>query len=71
MQRIQLSVVHRCSHGLQVKFEPAAPVGDKAAKLSDERKWPHLYGTIDFAAVEQRLPVRRDGQGRFLEILQS
>lgn len=55
----------------EVKFEPAAPVGDKAAQLSDERKWPHLYGTIDFAAVERRLPVRRDGEARFLEILRS
>lgn len=59
-----------CMRAMQVKFEPAAPVGDRAAKPSDERKWPHLYGTIDFHAVEQRLPVRRDTEGRFLEVMQ-
>lgn len=55
----------------QVKFEQAAPVGDNAAQPSDERKWPHLYGTIDLPAVVQRLPIRRDADGRFLEIVGS
>lgn len=56
---------------LQVKHEPAAPVGDKPAGSLDERKWPHLYGTIDVESVLRRLPVRRDSSGRFLEIAEQ
>ena len=52
----------------QVKFEAAAPVGSTAARPSDDRKWPHLYGTLDYDAVLRRLPVQRDSKGSFLGI---
>ena len=55
----------------QVKFEAAAPVGSTAARPSDDRRWPHLYGTLDHDAVLQRLAIRRDADGSFLSIEHS
>lgn len=53
----------------QVKYEPAAPVGDKASEgLDAETLFPHLYGTIDFGSVVQELPVTRAADGSFLSI---
>ena len=60
----------QCVHQ-QVKFEAAAPVGSTAARPSDDRKWPHLYGTLDHDAVLQRLPVRRNAEGTFVSIEHS
>lgn len=61
---------------LQVKFEPAAPVG--TTPPSDEMQgkgqeqpvlFPHLYGTIDLEAVTAEHAVDRDGHsGEFLRI---
>ena len=61
---------------LQVKYEPAAPVGSTAP--SDDMQgrgkaepvlFPHLYGTIDFNAVTREHAVERDGHsGEFLSI---
>mmetsp|Transcript_35177 Transcript_35177/g.111185 ORF Transcript_35177/g.111185 Transcript_35177/m.111185 type:complete len:152 (+) Transcript_35177:180-635(+) len=51
----------------EVKFEPAAPVGDKPAADTDTL-FPHLFGTIDFASVVEEKPVERDGTGKFLSI---
>ena len=83
----------------QVKFEPAAPVGDKSSggllagrqqvgqqqqqggkqqqhgsgeaqqqQQGEEPLFPHLYGSIDFAAVVQELPMQRGPDGTFLGI---
>lgn len=58
---------------LQVKFEPAAPVGTRpshglTSEESNEPLFPHLYGSIDFAALVDELPVERDANGTFLTI---
>jgi uncharacterized protein (DUF952 family) len=60
----------------EVKFEAAAPVGDKQTSnfgssdvpKEEEILFPHLFGSIDFAAVEAELTVRRTVDGRFLAI---
>ena len=54
-------------HSLQVKFEPAAAVGNKPAK-TDDAVFPHLYGGIDRQAVRTQLPVIRDADGKFTDI---
>lgn len=55
---------------VQVKWEPAAPVGDKSSQdlLQQESLFPHLYGTIDFESVAGELPMQRGGDGSFLAI---
>ena len=61
---------------LQVKYEPAAPVGSTAPSDDMQGKgkaepvmFPHLYGTIDFGAVTSEHAVERDGHsGEFLSI---
>lgn len=86
-------------YALQVKFEPAAPVGNKssggllagrqqdgheqqqggqqqqqeqqgsgAAQQGSGPLFPHLYGSIDFAAVVRELPMQRAADGTFLGI---
>lgn len=71
-----------CTVVPQVKLEPAAPVGSKTSEgllggaqstegqPSERREplFPHLYGTIDFAAVEREVPMQRDAGGAFLGI---
>lgn len=86
----------------QVKYEPAAPVGNQsssglltgqqqqqpgsqqqqpeqqagpngtaaaaAATTEQQPLFPHLYGTIDFAAMREELPMERGADGRFLAI---
>lgn len=65
----------------EVKYEPAAPVGNisstgvlggaqrrEAAEAPPEPLFPHLYGSIDFAAVRQELPMQRGPTGSFLSI---
>ncbi|KAF6263908.1 hypothetical protein COO60DRAFT_1634833 [Scenedesmus sp. NREL 46B-D3] len=51
----------------QVVFEAAAPVGDQRP-LEGQQLFPHLFGTIDFAAVCAELPVERAADGTFLAI---
>ncbi|KAL4419496.1 hypothetical protein ABPG77_002282 [Micractinium sp. CCAP 211/92] len=94
----------------EVKFEPAAPVGDRSSSgllskgqheedgsqeqqqgqqqqgqqqpgqqqqgqqqqgegAPKEPLFPHLYGTIDFAAVVDELPMQRSADGRFTGIV--
>ncbi len=92
----------------QVKFEPAAPVGDRSSSgllskgqreqdgsqdqqgrqqgqqqqgqqqqgqqqqgegAPKEPLFPHLYGTIDFAAVVDELPMQRSADGWFTGIV--
>ena len=61
---------------MQVKYEPAAPVGSTAPSNDMQGKsaaepvlFPHLYGTIDFDAVTREHAVERDGHsGEFLSI---
>jgi len=53
----------------EVKFEPAAPVGEKAS--SSEMKgelFPHLYGPVHASSVKQQYTVRRSAAGEYLEI---
>ncbi|KAL4853321.1 hypothetical protein ACK3TF_005668 [Chlorella vulgaris] len=65
----------------EVKYEPAAPVGNisstgvlggaerqEATEAPPEPLFPHLYGSIDFAAVRQELPMQRGPTGSFLSI---
>ncbi|CAM9253521.1 unnamed protein product [Laminaria digitata] len=68
----------------EVKYEPAAPVGDKPAKVktkgdgdgddSEEQTekeptlFPHIYGPIDVASVTAELVVNRSEDGAFLSI---
>eukprot|EP00611_Tribonema_gayanum_P006587 TRINITY_DN1586_c0_g1_i1.p1 TRINITY_DN1586_c0_g1~~TRINITY_DN1586_c0_g1_i1.p1 ORF type:complete len:147 (-),score=28.93 TRINITY_DN1586_c0_g1_i1:51-491(-) len=51
----------------EVKYEPAAPVGDKVAHAST-RLFPHIFGPINADAVSAELPVVRAEDGTFLEI---
>ncbi|PNH02500.1 Pyruvate, phosphate dikinase, chloroplastic [Tetrabaena socialis] len=58
---------------LKVVFEPAAPVGSKASDGLLEGGeaaplFPHLYGTIDYAAVQSELEIERGADGAFLSI---
>jgi uncharacterized protein (DUF952 family) len=64
----------RCDRAVlqgEVKFEPAAPVGDKASfdkpPAEDEPLVPHLYGPIELGSVTAKLAVVRDA-GKFLSI---
>lgn len=58
----------------EVKYEPAAPVGEKETTNFSENGcqvelFPHLYGTIDFKAVTDELEVDRNPDtGEFLSI---
>lgn len=61
-----------------VKFEPAAPVGNKASsgllagqsteQLQDVPLFPHLYGPLELEAVMAELRMRRGADGIFLSI---
>ena len=54
---------------VQVKWEPAAPVGETGSGgLLDGTQplFPHLYGPLDLGAVVQELPMRRGTDGSFL-----
>ena len=59
---------------MQVKFEPAAAVGNTPpgnltkGKQGEEPLFPHLYGTIDFDAVVEELPVARNADGTFVSV---
>lgn len=57
---------------LQVKYEPAAAVGNKAAAEvkpgEDVPVFPHLYGGIDLAAVSEERTVQRAPSGAFISI---
>ena len=58
----------------EVKFEAAAPVGGKPTTqfggddTGQVETFPHLYGSIDFEAVDAELSVARSGTGEFLSI---
>jgi uncharacterized protein (DUF952 family) len=61
---------------VEVRYEPAASVGDTSGKLKssvlqETLLFPHLYGGIHPAVVTQVFPVQRDDDGRFIEILFS
>ena len=56
---------------MQVKFEAAAPVGNKQSFGEAEKQplFPHLYGTIDMASVQRTVAMLRDdASGSFLGI---
>lgn len=68
----------------EVKYEPAAPVGDTSsggllggaaqpqqgqpAAEPQEPLFPHLYGALDLAAVVRRVPMQRAADGTFTGI---
>ncbi|GIL50054.1 hypothetical protein Vafri_6355 [Volvox africanus] len=66
----------------KVVFEAAAPVGSKSVEglvtedapreagktESAPPLFPHLYGTIDYHAVQSELAIQRDADGTFLSI---
>jgi uncharacterized protein (DUF952 family) len=57
----------------EVKYEPAAPVGDKGSDgLHDKGEegplFPHLYGALNTNSVTALLPMTRDAEGKFLGI---
>ena len=54
----------------EVKWEPAAPVGDVKAGFggSDGKLFPHLYGPIAARGVDVELKVERAPDGTFLSI---
>jgi uncharacterized protein (DUF952 family) len=56
----------------EVKYEPAAPVGDKDPTVfgdgKDPQVFPHLFGTIDVEAVVAEHHVTRDASGTFIAI---
>ncbi len=55
------------SIGSEVKFEAAAPVGDKPAHDGAE-KFPHIYGPIRPSEVSKVFPVVRKPDGTFVRI---
>ena len=62
--------------GVEVRYEPAAAVGDKDGELEKEMEddtalFPHLYGGIHPAVVTDIHGVKRDEHGGFTEILFS
>ena len=65
--------VGRISEGLEVKYEPAAPVGENEGEGGDMEGeeatlFPHLYGRIEKDAVRNVLKVFREEDGTFKEI---
>ena len=58
----------------EVKFEPAADVGNKPSaglaetEGADAPLFPHLYGTIDYGSVVAELAVARGADGKFLSV---
>ena len=58
---------------LQVKFEPAAPVGTTEPSegfAAEEQQFPHLYGKINVDAVVEQLQVERSAaDGTFLKFV--
>ena len=64
--------------GVEVKYEPAAPVGNQNGELNSESGggltadtaplFPHIYGGIAPAAVHGTYPVTRDTSGQFIRI---
>ena len=55
-----------------MKWEPAAPVGDKEStgllKEQEQPLFPHLYGRLDLDSVVEELPMKRSSDGTFLSI---
>ena len=56
-------------HGVVVRDEAAAPVGDTPA-ASDWAEWvcPHILGGIPVGVVDAEFPMERDEKGRFVRI---
>lgn len=56
----------------QVKYEPAAPVGNTAAHTAAEGEeaplFPHLFSPIDAGAVVREWPMQRGSDGSFTGI---
>jgi len=56
----------------EVKYEAAAPVGNKPAKElgpgEEPEVFPHLYGGINLDAIQSELSVERDASGKFVSI---
>lgn len=50
-----------------VRYEPAAPVGDTAAHDAPQL-FPHLYGGINKTAVLREHPMTRDSDGCFVGV---
>ena len=55
-----------------MKYEPAAPVGDKPAKELKPGEqalvFPHLYGGINIDAITAELSIQRADNGKFVAI---
>eukprot|EP00887_Chlorella_sp_A99_P007835 scaffold20.g7835.t1 len=67
-------VIDPAKFSAEVKFEPAAPVGEKQStgllkeQQTDEPLFPHLYGALDLGSVVRELPMLRSSDGSFLGI---
>ena len=60
---------HGHSSRAQVKYEPAAAVGNTpASSKNSEQQFPHLYGAINLSAVITTLPMQRAEDGRFQSV---
>ena len=55
---------------IEVRFEPAANVGDKSGELEgrEEALFPHIYGGIHPDVVSANYSVIRDAAGHFVSI---
>ena len=52
-----------------LKYESAAPVGNKEAHTSDtEMLFPHIYGPLNLSSVIKEYDVTRDDDGSFISI---
>lgn len=56
---------------LQVKYEPAAPVGEKPRHVhpgKEESVFPHLFGGINKEAIMEERGVQRSRDGSFISV---
>jgi len=73
---LEMTVASLGSSGVEVRFEPAAAVGEQDGQLDSRGQaspilFPHLYGGISPAVVINVHPVERDAAGTFTSIVFS
>ena len=71
---LEMTTESLAAFDVKVRYEPAASVGNTSGELKssvsqEQLLFPHLYSGIHPTVVTQVLPVQRDEDGRFVEIL--
>ena len=68
---LRISVTLLDEHGIVVKYESPASVGDTASQTDTDggALFPHIYGELPVAAVTKEYHIRRASDGTFMDIL--